>query len=103
MPGPASSVPRPRPNTQPTTSETPVTSATPETKAGKPSLADLARLPPTVNVETAARVMGIGRSLAYELVRSGAFPCTVLHVGNRYLIPTASLLRILEVDSEPTS
>jgi len=47
--------------------------------------------------------MGIGRSLAYELVRSGAFPCTVLHVGNRYLIPTASLLRILEVDSEPTS
>jgi hypothetical protein len=96
MPEPASRVPQPRPDTDRTT-------PTPPAPTGKPSLADLAGLPPTVKVETAARLMGIGRSLAYELVRRDEFPCTVLHVGNRYIIPTASLLRVLDINPEPAS
>jgi excisionase family DNA binding protein len=90
MPEPITRLPQPRPDTEEARSP-----------ASKPSLADLAALPPTVNVETAARLLGCGRSLAYELVRRGEFPCTVLRVGNRYLIPTASLLRALDIDPEP--
>jgi len=61
-------------------------------------LRDLFALPATVNLATAARALGCGRSLAYELARQGQFPCRVLRVGNRYLVPTAELLRLLGVD-----
>ena len=57
--------------------------------------ADLLALPPTIDLVTAARALGCGRTLAYELARRGRFPCRVLRVGNRYLIPTADLLRTL--------
>jgi hypothetical protein len=59
---------------------------------------DLLALPATVNIAIAARALGCGRSLAYELARQGQFPCRVLRVGNRYLVPTAELLRLLGVD-----
>lgn len=32
---------------------------------------DLAKLPPTVDIVTAARILGVGRTVAYELVREG--------------------------------
>jgi len=35
---------------------------------------ELLALPPVVDVPTAAKVLGIGRSLAYELVRTGQWP-----------------------------
>ena len=72
----------------------------PERRA--PLLADLNALPPTLAVEAAGRILGCGRSLAYDLVRRGEFPCRVLRVGRRYLIPTADLLDVLGVHpSEP--
>jgi hypothetical protein len=49
--------------------------------------------PPTVDIETAARVLGCGRTLAYELARRNEFPCPVLRLGTRYVVPTAGLLR----------
>jgi hypothetical protein len=59
---------------------------------------EIRALPATVDVATAARALGFGRSLAYELARRGQFPCRVLRAGNRYLIPTAELLRLLGLD-----
>lgn len=32
---------------------------------------DLTKLPPTVDIVTAARILGVGRTVAYELVREG--------------------------------
>lgn len=62
------------------------------------SLAELMAMPVTVDIATAARALGLGRSTAYELARRGAFPCRVLHVGSSYRVPTAELLRVLGID-----
>jgi excisionase family DNA binding protein len=62
------------------------------------TLAELLALPVTVDVTTAARALGLGRSTAYELARRDEFPCRVLRVGSSYRIPTADLLRVLGID-----
>jgi hypothetical protein len=59
--------------------------------------AELLALPVTVDVATAARALGLGRSTGYELARRGAFPCRVLRVGCSYRVPTADLLRLLGI------
>lgn len=63
--------------------------------------AELLALPVVVDVATAARALGLGRSTAYELARRDEFPCRVLRIGSSYRIPTAELLRVLGV--EPAS
>ncbi|GAA1711043.1 helix-turn-helix domain-containing protein [Kribbella yunnanensis] len=65
--------------------------------------AELFALPVTVDVATAARALGLGRSTGYELVRRGKFPCRVLQVGSSYRVPTAELMRILGLAPEDTS
>jgi excisionase family DNA binding protein len=60
--------------------------------------AELLALPVTVDVTTAARALGLGRSTAYELARRGEFPCRVLRIGSSYRIPTADLLRVLGIE-----
>ena len=57
---------------------------------------ELGQLPAMVDVPTAARVLGIGRSLAYDLIRTGAWPTPVVRMCKRIRIPTASLQRILD-------
>ena len=64
-------------------------------------LSDLQALPPTIDVETAAAILGIGRTLAYQLAKQDRFPCRVLRIGRRYLVPTAELVRLL--GTPPTS
>jgi len=65
---------------------------------------ELLALPSIVNVETAARAVGCGRTLAYELVRSGEFPCRVLRIGRKWVVPTADLRRVLGVaDALPSN
>lgn len=66
--------------------------------------AELLALPVTVDIGTAARALGLGRSTGYELARRGEFPCRVLHVGSSYRVPTAELLRVLGIglDDRPT-
>lgn len=60
--------------------------------------AELLALPVTVDVPTAARALGLGRSTGYELARRGEFPCRVLRVGSSYRVPTADLMRVLGVE-----
>ena len=52
--------------------------------------------PPTLDVPAAGKLLGISRSHAYESVRRGEFPATVLRVGGCYRVVTASLLRVLD-------
>jgi hypothetical protein len=62
------------------------------------TLAELLALPVMVNIDTASRALGLGRSTGYELARRDEFPCRVLRVGSSYRVPTADLLRLLGVD-----
>lgn len=48
-------------------------------------------------VMTAAKILGIGRTKAYELARHGAFPCLVIRVGDLYRVSTSDLMRLLGV------
>lgn len=57
--------------------------------------AQIRALPAVVDVVIAGRALGIGRTKAYQLARTGGFPCPVLQVGRSYLVPTAGLLTIL--------
>jgi hypothetical protein len=61
--------------------------------------AELLALPVTVDIGTAARALGLGRSTGYDLARRHEFPCRVLHVGSSYRVPTADLLRVLGIIS----
>lgn len=54
-------------------------------------------LPAVVDVETAGRALGIGRTLAYQLARSGDFPCAVVRAGRAFRVVTADLHRVLQV------
>jgi predicted DNA-binding transcriptional regulator AlpA len=49
----------------------------------------------TTDLETAAAIIGIGRTLAYELARTGDFPVRRLQLGRRVLVPVADLLAYL--------
>ena len=52
--------------------------------------------PLTITVEQAAAVLGIGRSTAYELVRTGDLTC--IRLRRRIVIPVAHLAERLDVD-----
>ena len=61
----------------------------------------LKALPAVVDVPTAAAVLAIGRTAAYELVRSGRWPTPIVRLGHRIRIPTAPLLALLGVSTDP--
>jgi excisionase family DNA binding protein len=52
----------------------------------------------TLSVEEAGRVLGVGRSLAYELARRGEIPA--IRLGNRLVVPRTRLERLLRGASE---
>jgi predicted DNA-binding transcriptional regulator AlpA len=49
----------------------------------------------TTDLETAASVLGIGRTLAFDLVKRDQFPVRLLRLGRRVLIPVGDLLKYL--------
>ncbi len=55
-------------------------------------------LPAVLDLPTAARVLGVGRTIAYELVRSGRWPTPVLRLGKLIRVPTAPLVDLLGLD-----
>lgn len=59
---------------------------------------DTASLPPVLDVPTAGRLLGLGRSAAYDLILAGLWPTPVLRLGRRLRIPTAPLLALLGLD-----
>lgn len=77
----------------------------PSRSAGKEPLtaAQLQALPPLVDLMTAARVLGLGRTTAYELARAGLWPTPMLRIGRRFKVPTAPLLALLDLPSSQPS
>lgn len=47
------------------------------------------------DLPTAARIFGLGRSLAYDLARTDRFPAPVIRAGTRYRVPIAGILAAL--------
>ncbi|MDH6116842.1 hypothetical protein ABH930_000261 [Kitasatospora sp. GAS204A] len=62
------------------------------------SRAELLVLPAAIDLDTANRAIGLGRSKGYELARRDAYPCRVLRLGKKYRVITADLLRLLGID-----
>lgn len=50
------------------------------------------------DVTTAASVLGVSRSTAYDLIHRDEFPIPVLRVGSRIRVPVAPLLAALGQD-----
>ncbi|MET8253359.1 helix-turn-helix domain-containing protein [Micromonospora sp. NPDC005197] len=59
---------------------------------------ELLQLPAMVDLATAARALGVGRTKAYELAKSGAFPCPVLRIGATYRVRTVDLLELIGIE-----
>lgn len=80
----------------------------PRVVAGQRETADVEEgksvLPAVLDVETAGRLLGLGRSAAYQLVKDGAWPSPVLRLGRRWRVPTAPLLALLNIEAvEPSA
>ncbi|MDH6577555.1 hypothetical protein [Kitasatospora sp. MAP5-34] len=60
--------------------------------------AELLALPAAIDLDTANRAIGLGRSKGYELARRDLYPCRVLRLGKKYRVITADLLRLLGIE-----
>ena len=47
---------------------------------------------------TAGSVLGLSRNVSYQLAAAGQFPIRILHLGARYRVPVAALLKLLEIE-----
>lgn len=65
-------------------------------KPDQPSLSEIKTWPATVDLTAAAAAFGISRSHAYVLARRGEFPATILTVGGRMKVTTASIVAALD-------
>jgi predicted site-specific integrase-resolvase len=52
-------------------------------------------MPAVLDLLTAATMLGIGRTLAYELVRTGRWPTPIIRIGRLIKVPTQPLLDLL--------
>ncbi|MBB5492213.1 helix-turn-helix domain-containing protein [Nocardiopsis metallicus] len=55
-------------------------------------LDEVGSLPVVLNPVEAGRMLGLGRTTTYRLLREGSFPVPVLRVGRSWRIPTAGVL-----------
>jgi hypothetical protein len=59
------------------------------------SATELRALPTAVDIVTAGRAFGLGRTKSHQLARAGEFPVPVLRLGNSYRVTRAALLQAL--------
>jgi excisionase family DNA binding protein len=59
-------------------------------------------LPQTFPVQTASRILGIGRNRTYELIKSGDYPVRVIDRGGRYRVSRWDLLKYLGAAPDDT-
>ncbi len=55
----------------------------------------LAGLPPVIDLMDAAGLLGLGRTTAYKLVRTGQWPTPIIRIGRLIRVPTAPLVDLL--------
>ncbi|MDT0331455.1 helix-turn-helix domain-containing protein [Nocardiopsis sp. DSM 44743] len=65
-------------------------------------LADVASLPVVLGPVQAGRMLGLGRTTVYRLLRGGTFPVPVRRVGKAWVVPTAGVLTYLGLDTPDT-
>lgn len=58
---------------------------------------EILALPAAIDIVTAGRAFGIGRTTAHTLARSDEFPCRVIRVGKAYRVLTADLHKVLGI------
>jgi predicted DNA-binding transcriptional regulator AlpA len=58
---------------------------------------ELNALPCVIGIETAAKALGISRTLAYRLAKEDKFPCRVIRIASTYRVAKADLERCLGV------
>ncbi len=56
------------------------------------TVAEVGSLPVALDPVTAGRMLGLGRTTAYQLLRQGAFSVPVHRAGRTWVIPTAGVL-----------
>ncbi|MEU6039217.1 DNA-binding protein [Actinomadura sp. NPDC047616] len=61
------------------------------------SAEEVRNLPVIIDLITAGRALGIGRTKSYQLARTGDFPCRVWRVGRSYRVRTTDLQAILGI------
>jgi hypothetical protein len=54
----------------------------------------------TTDLPAAAQIIGIGRTLAYDLAKTGQFPVRVLRIGGRVIVPVPDPLRYVGVSPD---
>jgi excisionase family DNA binding protein len=69
-------------------------------KAATLRLSDVTDLPVVLDVQGAARLLGISPDAVYDLVAKDEFPSIVVRAGRTIRIPTAPLLAALGVTAE---
>jgi hypothetical protein len=52
-------------------------------------------VPAVLDLATAAAMLGIGRTLAYDLVRTSRWPTPIIRIGRLIKVPKAALLELL--------
>ena len=62
------------------------------------TMEELLALPVSVDLLTAGRAFGLGRTKAHEMAKAGEFPCRVLRVGNRYRVPRSAIFEVLGIN-----
>lgn len=62
------------------------------------TMAEFMRLPVTVDMPQAARILGIPRNAAYELALVGEFPCPVIAPGRNCRVAVPHLLKVPGID-----
>jgi hypothetical protein len=68
----------------------------------RPRPRDVQPVPAVLDLVTAARMLGIGRTVAYQLVRKGMWPTPVLRLGHQIKVPRAPLLELLGLSPDPS-
>ena len=53
-------------------------------------------MPSVLNLPAAAKLLGISRTKAYELVRDGGWPTPVIRLGKLIKVPSRPLIDLLE-------
>lgn len=66
------------------------------------SVDELLALPVSVDLLTAGRAFGLGRTKAFDLAKRGEFPCRVIKVGPKYRVPRSGILEALNIQDKAT-
>jgi len=64
---------------------------------------EILALDAAVDIPTAGRCFGLGKSTAYELARAGKFPVPVLPLGKSFRVTRASILAALGIEDAPAA